>query len=317
MRLHAFGVVDMQICPCATLLTFHAVTHLGPEFPFDDFERFAAIAAASLNCRRVDALVWAGCSLWMVVRHRCVAGQVGMRESRLALLPVALAVKLLSDGEPLVRFQRVTAFAHLCVPTGSAVEPSGLFTDELPFVAALVLLPQPVEVTEPREARDVLDVLHKAGVPVVFGPTPHDSVQGGQSGMLVHPSPVSGCQVFELPFHSLLIALFIWFVFLTGKLYGTQRAQGVRITPEQFPEVYNMWHTMALGVRMKRVSELYTVNGNGVLNAFAAGVPGFRYFSTINSDILEACLRNQDWESLKFMLGHELGRMKLGHVTWW
>ena len=36
------------------------------------------------------------------------------------------------------------------------------------------------------------------------------------------------------------IALFIVFVFMTGRLYGTQRAQGVRITPEQFPEVYEM-----------------------------------------------------------------------------
>ena len=36
------------------------------------------------------------------------------------------------------------------------------------------------------------------------------------------------------------IALFIVFVFRTGRLYGTQRAQGVRITPEQFPEVYEM-----------------------------------------------------------------------------
>ncbi len=113
------------------------------------------------------------------------------------------------------------------------------------------------------------------------------------------------------------IALFILFVFQTGKLYGTQRAQGVRITPEQFPEVYDMWQTMATALRMKRVPELYTVNGNGVLNAFAACVPGFRYFSTVNSDILEACLRNQDWETLKFILGHELGHMKLGHVTWW
>ena len=113
------------------------------------------------------------------------------------------------------------------------------------------------------------------------------------------------------------IALFILFVFTTGKLYGSQRAQGVRITPEQFPEVYDMWQTMASALRMKRIPELYTVNGDGVLNAFAACVPGFRYFSTVNSDILEACLRNQDWETLKFILGHELGHMKLGHVTWW
>ena len=45
--LHASGVVDVQSCPRATLLTLHTVTHFGPKFPFDDFQRFAAITAAS------------------------------------------------------------------------------------------------------------------------------------------------------------------------------------------------------------------------------------------------------------------------------
>ena len=74
---------------------------------------------------------------------------------------------------------------------------------------------------------------------------------------------------------------------------------------------------MALAQGLKKVPELYTINGNGVLNAFAACVPGFRYFSSIYSDMLEACLRNEDWDSLRFILGHELGHMRLGHVTWW
>ena len=111
--------------------------------------------------------------------------------------------------------------------------------------------------------------------------------------------------------------LFIWFVFLTGRLYGQQRAWAVRITPEQFPEVYQMWESMALAQGLKKVPELYTINGNGALNAFASCVPGFRYFSSIYSDMLEACLRNEDWDTLRFILGHELGHMRLGHVTWW
>ena len=113
------------------------------------------------------------------------------------------------------------------------------------------------------------------------------------------------------------VGLFILFVFQTGRLYGNQRAGAVRIMPEQFPEVYEMWESMALAQGLKKIPELYTINGNGALNAFASCVPGFRYFSTIYSDILEACLRNEDWDSLRFILGHELGHMRLGHVTWW
>ena len=148
VRLHAFGVVDSQTCPCATLLTLHAVTHLCSESPFDDFEEFAAIAAAGPNNCRVDALVRAGCSLWMVTCCRGVAGQVGVWEAGFALLPVALAVKFLSGGEPLVRFQRVTAFAHRSMPADSAMEPLGFASDELPLVTSLVLFPQPLEVAE-------------------------------------------------------------------------------------------------------------------------------------------------------------------------
>ena len=113
------------------------------------------------------------------------------------------------------------------------------------------------------------------------------------------------------------VGLLLWFVFLTGQLYGRQRAGAVRITPEQFPDVYQIWESMALAQGLKKVPELYTINGNGALNAFASCVPGFRYFSSIYSDILETCLRNEDWDSLKFILGHELGHMRLGHVTWW
>ena len=75
------------------------------------------------------------------------------------------------------------------------------------------------------------------------------------------------------------VVLLLWFVFLTGRLYGQQRAGAVRITSEQFPEVYEMWESMALAQGLKKVPELYTINGNGALNAFASCVPGFRYFS--------------------------------------
>ena len=63
------------------------------------------------------------------------------------------------------------------------------------------------------------------------------------------------------------VVLLLWFVFLTGRLYGEQRAGAVRITSEQFPEVYEMWESTALAQGLKKVHELYTINGNGALNA--------------------------------------------------
>ncbi len=48
------------------------------------------------------------------------------------------------------------------------------------------------------------------------------------------------------------VGLFILFVFQTGRLYGNQRAGAVRIMPEQFPEVYEMWESMALAQGLKK-----------------------------------------------------------------
>ena len=137
VRLHAFGVVDVQVCPCATLPTFHAVAHLCPKSLFGKAEGFVTFDVTYADGCRIDTLVGAGFSLWMVACRRCVAGQVGVRELRFPLPSVALAVKLLSGGEPLVRFPRVIAFAHLCVPAGSAVEHSGLVFHELSLAATL------------------------------------------------------------------------------------------------------------------------------------------------------------------------------------
>lgn len=109
----------------------------------------------------------------------------------------------------------------------------------------------------------------------------------------------------------------ILIVLTTGRGYGNLRANAVRITPRQFPEVYAMWEGVTRDLGLKKVPDLYTINGNGLLNAYASCVPGFRHFSAIYSDILETCIRNEDWDSLKFILGHEAGHIRLRHVEWW
>lgn len=113
------------------------------------------------------------------------------------------------------------------------------------------------------------------------------------------------------------VGILLLIVFATGREYGKLRANAVRITTRQFPEVYAMWEGLARDLGLKEVPDLYTINGNGLLNAYASCVPGFRNFSAIYSDILETCLRNQDWDCLKFILGHEAGHIRLNHVKWW
>ncbi|MEJ7137333.1 M48 family metallopeptidase [Amphibiibacter pelophylacis] len=112
-------------------------------------------------------------------------------------------------------------------------------------------------------------------------------------------------------------ALVLYMLYFIGSTYGESRANGVKIGPNQYPEVWAMWVDMAAKMDMNPPPELYVRNGNGLLNAFATCVPGWRAYSVVYSDLLERCLANQDWASLRFILGHEMGHVRLNHVRWW
>ncbi len=113
------------------------------------------------------------------------------------------------------------------------------------------------------------------------------------------------------------LAFFLLLLFMIGKMYGKVRANSVRLNKHQYPEVYKIFEEMSKELGFKETPELYLVSGNGALNAYATCVPGFRNFSAVYSDVLERCLKNNDMETLKFILGHELGHLKFNHIKWW
>ena len=129
---------------------------------------------------------------------------------------------------------------------------------------------------------------------------------------------ISKVEGLYFPLVLLAPAGFVLYLFYQiGMMYGGLRADGVRIKPDQFPEVYAIWKEMADDLGFKKTPDLFVKNGNGTLNAFATCVPGYRRFGTIYSDILERALANQDMQIIRFILGHELGHVRLGHVYWW
>lgn len=104
--------------------------------------------------------------------------------------------------------------------------------------------------------------------------------------------------------------------FVRGYHYARQRVNGVRITEQQFPEAYRMVLEAAARFRMSRVPEAYVVLGNGVVNAFASG-HGFRRYVAINSDLFEVGGRLADPDTLRFVIGHEVGHIAAGHTSFW
>lgn len=109
------------------------------------------------------------------------------------------------------------------------------------------------------------------------------------------------------------LPLAIWL--LRALLYSDPRANGVRMSPTQFPEGYRMVAEAAAHFGMRKVPDAYVVLGNGVINAYASG-HGYRRYVVIHSDIFEVGGKVRDPDALRFIIGHEVGHLAAGHVSY-
>ncbi|MFT4199280.1 M48 family metallopeptidase [Gordonia sp. (in: high G+C Gram-positive bacteria)] len=112
----------------------------------------------------------------------------------------------------------------------------------------------------------------------------------------------------------LLVPLLL--AFGRGLNYAKQRVGAVQLTPTQFPEVYEMVADAAARYGLEYIPDAYVMNGNGTINAFASG-HGFRRFVVVTSDLFEIGGQARDPEALRFVIGHEVGHIAAGHVSYW
>jgi Zn-dependent protease with chaperone function len=93
------------------------------------------------------------------------------------------------------------------------------------------------------------------------------------------------------------------------------RGSAVRLSPRQFPDIYAVKDDFARRLNLRRDPEIYLMSGNGALNAFAASTFGYD-FVVIHSELFSNTYeRNKD--ALAFIVGHELGHLRLGHTRLW
>jgi Zn-dependent protease with chaperone function len=99
----------------------------------------------------------------------------------------------------------------------------------------------------------------------------------------------------------------------------TQRASvrgtAVELSPTQYGELYGTADDYASRLGLRRRPQIYLANGNGALNAFAAQATGHDY--VVLSNELFANLYDSNRDGLRFILGHELGHIRFGHVSLW
>ncbi|RDI63793.1 Zn-dependent protease with chaperone function [Nocardia pseudobrasiliensis] len=112
----------------------------------------------------------------------------------------------------------------------------------------------------------------------------------------------------------ILAPLLLWFG--RGVNYSMQRVNSVRMSPTQFPEGYRMVVEAAGRFGMATVPDAYVLTGNGQINAFASG-HGFRRYVVVYSDLFEIGGAARDPDALAFIIGHEVGHIAAGHVSYW
>lgn len=93
------------------------------------------------------------------------------------------------------------------------------------------------------------------------------------------------------------------------------RASAVQLSPAQYPDLYATVADFAARLGLRRRPDLFLANGNGTLNAFAAQATGHDYVVVANE--LFANLYEGNRRGLRFILGHEVGHIRLHHVSLW
>lgn len=93
------------------------------------------------------------------------------------------------------------------------------------------------------------------------------------------------------------------------------RGSAVRLSRRQFPDIYAVKEDFARTLGLKRDPEIYLMSGNGTLNAFAASTFGYD-FVVIHSELFSNTYEKNK-NALAFIIGHELGHLRLGHTRLW
>jgi Zn-dependent protease with chaperone function len=135
------------------------------------------------------------------------------------------------------------------------------------------------------------------------------------SGMVWLAIVVSLVGLFYAPF--VAIGVVVAHAFVLARITNNS----IRVGTRQFPDLYKRIENAASKLGMQRMPEVYVTTGGGVLNAFATKLFS-RSFIILNSEILDACNTLDEGKgpseprSVDFIIGHELGHLALGHLSW-
>jgi Zn-dependent protease with chaperone function len=108
------------------------------------------------------------------------------------------------------------------------------------------------------------------------------------------------------------IGLVISYVLLAVQLAHI-RGNGVKVGPDQLPEIHASAQRAASALGLAEMPEVYVIQEGGLLNAFATKW-AFRRWVVVYADLIEACGENS--RELDMVMAHEMGHLVLNHIRW-
>lgn len=112
----------------------------------------------------------------------------------------------------------------------------------------------------------------------------------------------------------LLLAFLIFTpLFAHWMMLGHIRTNGVKITPSQFPYMYEAAAKLSEKMQVSRVPDIYIIESGGILNAFATRFFG-KNMIVLYSDVVNL-IKDHDEEKLYYIIAHELAHIKRNHIV--
>ncbi|QUG39958.1 M48 family metalloprotease [Psychrobacillus sp. INOP01] len=111
---------------------------------------------------------------------------------------------------------------------------------------------------------------------------------------------------------AILLVVFLISIYALFMSLGYIRANGIRISEKQFPDVYERVIHISQEMGLKRVPDIFVVYSEGAFNAFASFFLG-KHMVVLYSEVFELA-REQGNAELDFIIAHELAHIKRNHI---
>lgn len=111
----------------------------------------------------------------------------------------------------------------------------------------------------------------------------------------------------------IIIGIILFFLFIHGLNMAMIRQNAVKLSSEQFPELYEKLETLSNNMGLKSVPDCYVIESQGMLNAFATRFVR-RNMVVVYSTIFELIEEGAEEEVL-FVFAHEFAHLKRRHIV--